>query len=552
MQRVFKLILPLVGKWKLWLNVFLGIFSGLCNFLFINLVTRVLAQIATGQYTIISRELLIVFSLVILLFIWTRRTLSLTIIQLSQLLFWSLRKQVLSLVLNADYQQLNSRRNKIYAAIVHDVSILTQTSLSIIDFFTALILVLSCLVYMAFISWVLFLVTLGVAIAGVAIYHFSTGKNLQQFAHARNLENKFLQHFDTILNGFKEIYMEPGKGKAIYEGKILDIADDTYQNNTIAFTGFLNNQIVGRVLFYILVAAILLIFSVSLHIKTDSIVSFVFTLLYLLGSLEMMMSLLPILARAKVAANHLIDLKDELENAHLNNSLPEKYISRAIFDQITITDLKFHYGEEESAFGIGPVNFYIRKGEVVFIYGGNGSGKTTFVHTVLGLHMPTAGEIRLNDTLINNDNYPDYRTAFSVVFSDFYLFNELYGVEAVDIEKWDYYLRLFELDGKVTLEGKQFSTTNLSTGQRKRLALIAVLMEEKPVLILDEWAADQDPYFRKKFYTEIIPALKKEDITIIAITHDDKYYSCADKLYKMDGGKLIAENVNIHESSFIA
>jgi putative ATP-binding cassette transporter len=111
---------------------------------------------------------------------------------------------------------------------------------------------------------------------------------------------------------------------------------------------------------------------------------------------------------------------------------------------------------------------------------------------------------------------------------------------------------LFELEGKVTLEGKLLSTTDLSTGQRKRLALIAVLLEERPVLILDEWAADQDPYFRKKFYTEIIPALKKEDITIIAITHDDKYYSCADELYKMDGGRLIAEHVNSHEPSYVA
>ncbi|MCW3465946.1 cyclic peptide export ABC transporter [Chitinophaga nivalis] len=552
MQRVLKLILPLAGKWKLGMNILLGIISGLCNFLFIHLVTRIIGEIATGQYTVISQQYLFIFALIILFFIWTRRTLSYSIIQLSQLLFWSLRKQILSQVLQADYRQLTDRKHKIYAALVHDVNVLTQTSLNIIDFFTASILVFSCLVYLGFISWILFLATLGVGIAGTAIYHLRTRKNLQQFAHARDLENKFLEHFDTILKGFKEIYMEPKKGKAVYEGKILGIADETCRDNTVAFTGFLNNQIVGRVLFYILVTVILLVFSVTLNIGTGKVVSFVFTLLYLLGSLEIMMSLLPTLARAKIAANHLVDLKEELEAARFSNPMAKQYISKAAFDQITVTDLTFHYSEAAGTFGIGPINFNARKGEAVFIYGGNGSGKTTFLHTVLGIHLPTAGEIRLNDALVNEDNYADYKTAFAVVFSDFYLFNELHGVDKVDEEKWTRYLRLFELEGKVTLEGTRFSTTALSAGQRKRLALIAALMEDKPVLVLDEWAADQDPYFRKRFYKEILPALKQEGITIIAITHDDKYYTCADKLYKMDGGKLMAEAVNMHESGFVA
>jgi putative ATP-binding cassette transporter len=209
--------------------------------------------------------------------------------------------------------------------------------------------------------------------------------------------------------------------------------------------------------------------------------------------------------------------------------------------------LEFYYGDHDKTFGIGPINFDVRKGEVVFIYGGNGSGKTTLIYSILGLCFPSGGMIRLNDTSINETNYADYRTAFSVVFNDFYLFNELIGVDDFDIDKWEYYIRLFELENKVTLEGRCFSTTDLSTGQRKRLALIAALMEEKPILVIDEWAADQDPYFRKKFYTQIIPLLKQDNFTIIAITHDDKYYYCADRLYKMDYGKLHPQSMDVHE-----
>jgi putative ATP-binding cassette transporter len=283
-----------------------------------------------------------------------------------------------------------------------------------------------------------------------------------------------------------------------------------------------------------------------LHIKSSETISFVFTLLYLLGSIETIMVLLPQLARAKIASNHLLELKSKLQKAVSYNPVSVRNLLKEDFEQITVNDLEFHYGEDDRAFGIGPVNLNIQKGDTIFIYGGNGSGKTTFVHTVLGLNVPTGGEIRCNGTLIDEEHYPDYRALFAVVFSDFYLFNEVLGVDNVDMDKWNYYIQLFELDGIVTMDGKTFSTTNLSTGQRKRLALISALLEEKPVLVIDEWAADQDPYFRKKFYTEIIPLLKDEGITVIAITHDDKYYQCADKLYKMDYGKLIEENAQVY------
>jgi putative ATP-binding cassette transporter len=552
MRRLLNLLLPQLGKAGLVKYATLSLLSGLWSFLFVNLVTQQISMLIAGEKNGMSKEYALLFTIVILFFIWTRKTLSTAIIGLSQNLFWSLRKKILAIVLKADYQQLMNRKTKIDSAMVSDVNTLTVTSMSLIDFFTSTILAVACLVYLATISVILFSITLAFAIIGILIYQYGTKRNAKSFERARDLEDGFITHFSSIIDGFKEIYIEPKKGKAIYEKKIIPIANEAFANNQKAFTGFLNIQITGQVLFYALIAAILVFFSTALHIKTGETVKFIFTLLYLLSSIETIMALLPGVIRARVASDRLMDLKTELEQAHFKNSVSEQIISKDEFESIQIKELEFKYEEQQKGFGIGPVNFEIQKGETVFIYGGNGSGKTTFIHTLLGIFKPTGGGITVNGMPVKEETYPEYKTLFSVVFSDFYLFNELLTTDQALTEKWDYYIRLFELKDKVKLEGNRFSTTNLSTGQRKRLALIAALLEEKPILVMDEWAADQDPYFRKKFYTELLPVLKEEGYTIIAITHDDKYYHCADKLFKMEEGKLIEETVLVYESNLVS
>lgn len=535
--------MPLFGKMKLVRFILLGILAGGLNFFFINSVTGYINTLVNHAPVSIDQLYLLRFAAIIVLIILTRRALSLGIIKSSQLLFWKLRKDILSAILDSDYQQLTSKRTDISTAIFRDVYILTEASMSIIMFLTSTVLAIACLIYLAYLSMILFAITLVIAMIGIAVYQLNGARNNALFEHGRVLENKFLENFNSLLNGFKEINMDRRKGNDIFDRKLEPISEEALQNNISAHAGFLRNQITGQVLFYILISSVLIILSVLLNIKAANVISFVFTLLYLLSSIETIMGTLPVMLRAKVSGAHLIDLKTDLEAHKVNNRLPSRYIRREDFDNLSVQNLEFHYPSESEPFHIGPVSLDIRKGDVTFIYGGNGSGKTTFIHVLMGVRLPSAGAIYLNDIQIGDGNYPEYKTLFSVVFSDFYLFNELVGIQHFNMERWQSYLQLFELEHKVKLENNAFSTTDLSTGQRKRLALIVALMEEKPILVLDEWAADQDPYFRKKFYTEIIPRLKEDDVTIIAITHDDKYYHCADKLYKMDYGKLIAERI---------
>jgi putative pyoverdin transport system ATP-binding/permease protein len=540
-KQLLNILLSVIGKRGIAKYIFLGFVSGFCSFLFINTITHVISIMVSGNLTLISVEYLLIFAFIVLIFIWARRLLALYSISIVQKIGWQLRMEILALVLKTNYEQVIPRKTNIQTAILSDVGALTNASMSTVDLFIQLIMTVSCLSYLAYISFILFVVTFITSAAGVAVYMYTSKKNMEGFEKARKQEDKFQANFNTILGGFKEIFMEPKKGNFIYKNRICVNANESYNQNISTLSALINNQIIGQVLFYILVTSILLIFSVVLKISPPNTVAFIFTLLYLSGSIEAIVQLLPNLMRAGIASNHLMDLRKDLEQIEKDPVLSSMPVFKKTFSQLNISQLGFKFTRDDKEFAIGPVSLSIKKGDIIFIYGANGSGKTTFINTLLGLYKPQTGKIVVDDTEVDENNFPEYRTLFSTVFSDFYLFDEIIGVDDLDFEKWEFYIQTFELDKKTSIQNGNFSNIDLSTGQRKRLALISALLEKKPVLVIDEWAADQDPYFRKKFYTEIIPSLKKEGTTVIAITHDDKYYYCADRLFKMDEGKLVEE-----------
>lgn len=521
----------------------LGISSGLLSFAFLTFLNYMIGQVLGEVYTQVNWLLVIAFAAIILLFIWARRELAYHIIRYSQNLFWKLRVEVLSVILRADYSQMQEQRGRIHSALVSDINVLTQAALSIIDFITSAVIVIACFSYMWWLSWELFLITLLTTLLGMGVYQLGAGRNARNFEQSRNLEDGFMHYFTAIVNGFKEIHLNPLKGEAILQRKITPISKHAFRTNADAFVGYLNNQITGQILFYSLISAILLIGSIMIEIETITTINFLFILLYLLGAIETLMILLPGLVRGQISINRLNTLKEDLAKEEYKNSIDKEKPAIADFENISIKGLQFKYTGKEQ-FGIGPIDFDLRKQEIAFVYGGNGSGKTTFIHALLGLLQPEEGSISFNGQELNGETYSRYKALFAVVFNDFYLFDEFFGNEDFDKEKALKYLKLFEMEDKVEMTDAGFSTTDLSTGQRKRLALIAALLEERPVLVLDEWAGDQDPYFRKKFYTEILPTIKADGFTILAITHDDKYYDHSDSIYKMEYGALLKEEPN--------
>jgi putative ATP-binding cassette transporter len=165
--------------------------------------------------------------------------------------------------------------------------------------------------------------------------------------------------------------------------------------------------------------------------------------------------------------------------------------------------------------------------------------KTTLIKILAGRYLPQKGKLLCDGQPIQPDLLDSYRQFFSTIFFDYYLFDDLIATDAATVKEANRYLTELQVAHKVTLHNGMFSTTDLSTGQRKRLALIHVFLERRPIVILDEWAADQDPSFRQTFYEQLLPAMKKQGKTLIVVSHDDRYFHTADRIIKMDAGQIV-------------
>jgi putative ATP-binding cassette transporter len=155
-----------------------------------------------------------------------------------------------------------------------------------------------------------------------------------------------------------------------------------------------------------------------------------------------------------------------------------------------------------------------------------------------GLIPLDAGQILADGVPLETGQTQDYRDKISAIFSDYHLSRRLYFIGDPDPARILTALERMEMQDKVTVRDGAFSTIDLSTGQRKRLAYVVAELDDKPVIVLDEWAADQDPHFRRIFYETLLPDLKARGKIVICVTHDDRWFHLADRVYRMNEGQI--------------
>jgi putative ATP-binding cassette transporter len=289
-----------------------------------------------------------------------------------------------------------------------------------------------------------------------------------------------------------------------------------------------------------LIGVILLLFPRWLSLSGESLTGYAFAMLYMIGPMWGLLGMVPTLSRGQVALEKIESLGLALDEGSREGGA-ERSVSQGA-QCVEFSNAVFSYdpkGEDERSFSLGPLNVMIRTGEVIFIIGGNGSGKSTFVKLLTGLYLPQRGQVTLNGDVIAPTNQDWYRQHFSAVFSDFYLFKKLLGLDPdLVANQADGWLATLRIRHKVTIQHGEYSTINLSQGQRKRLALVTAMLEDRPFYVFDEWAADQDPQYKEVFYGELLPQLRARGKGVIVVTHDDRYFHLGDRVLKLDEGKI--------------
>ena len=431
-------------------------------------------------------------------------------------------------------------RARVFASLNKEMETISQLAGPVVIAFQAAILLVFTLLYIAWLSVTAFVVfCAGMSIA-CFVYYINSKKLNEQLHEALNQENSLFDVITHMLDGFKEIKLNSAQGDALFT-QAQELSHGVAQIKTLTQTDMAKRFIFSQSTWYVLLA--LTVFLVPIFSPTYSAVVIKVTaaILFVIGPMTTLVSVVPLAASAEAAVENVYRLEKLLDDAASGEPGDEEAQVADEFSTIEFSDVRFRFSDnaDDSGFEVGPLNVTLAAGETVFVYGGNGSGKSTFLNLLTTLYRPDAGQITVDGKVLGRRNYASYRKLISAVFSDYHLFDCPMGAQGADPETVNSLFQLLEIENKVRLENGRFSTTDLSTGQRKRLALLICLLEDKPIFVLDEWAAEQDPDFRKKFYRELLPRFKQMGKTIIAVSHDEQYFDVADRILRMDYGRFV-------------
>ncbi|HYO62153.1 MAG TPA: cyclic peptide export ABC transporter [Pyrinomonadaceae bacterium] len=449
-----------------------------------------------------------------------------------------LSRQVLASPLRR-LEEIGSHR--ILATLTEDISAIINALLLIPLFCINVAVIAGCLVYLCWLSPSAFGLVAAFMLLGVGAFRLAVGRGMRFQKRGREETDTLFEHFRALTGGTKELKLHRRRREAFVSDVLRTTAASLRRHNFTAMLHFIAASSFGQVLFFVFIGTLLFVFPAVGQVSTETATAFIITVLYMMNPLDNLMNTFSNLSRAGVSLRKVEALGLSLAPPREADGAHTPEAPAPAFESLELSGVthSYHREKENSSFVLGPLDLTFRRGEVAFVIGGNGSGKTTFAKLLTGLYTPEAGEVRINGRPVTDETRDDFRQHFSVVFSDFYLFENLLGVEHPELDASAAgYLAQLQLDHKVKVADGRLSTTELSQGQRKRLALLVAYLEDRPVYVFDEWAADQDPLFKEVFYLQLLPMLKARGKTVVVISHDDRYFGVADRLVKLENGRL--------------
>ena len=507
----------------------------------LNTAAEQASQGADGQFWFLA-----LFAVAILAFAFTQHRLYVVATTTADLVVDSYRTRVVRLIRRCDLHAVERLgHGRVYGALTRQPQTVTQVADRLIMAGQSIILIIFTLGYLAILSmWavVLTFIVIGIAMAIYISKHAAVAAS--QKASERE-ENLLFETLTDIVDGFKEVRLHTARSHDVGE-TLEEVSGAVKRERRVSNDLFAQIVVLSQTTFYMLAGAMVFLLPAFGQEFSQDLLKTMVVSLFLIGPISLVVGAAAAVAMVTAACNDMNELEDELQKlagrAATGATLPA-------FDEVRLERISFEHHDEagQESFRLGPIDLTLKAGETLFISGGNGSGKSTLLRLLTALYRPVAGRILLDGRPLLTEEVEAYQSLFSTVFSDFHLFHRLYGMTGVDAATVDAMLRDVGLDRKVHFHDGRFDTLQLSTGQRKRLALVVALLERRPICIFDELAADQDPQFRRRFYEEFLPRLKAEGRTLVVVTHDDRYFGVGDRRIVMEEGRIADTVVDLSD-----
>jgi putative ATP-binding cassette transporter len=486
------------------------------------------------------------FLFALVLFMRAQQFVTITATAEIEAIIHKLRVRLMDLIRRSELLEIDKiGRSRIVAAVTSDTAVLTQASNMLCFTVQGAVLILFVGFYVAYLSIVAFLLTVVIVSGAATIFHYKNRRLSEQKGESAAWERRLFDRLTDFLDGFKEVRLNAARSD--------DLINDAMEVSKTAANIKIRTQaetfkmiVTSQISMYVLLGAVVFVApNLSDTLGGASIAKTTTALLFVVGACFGLVQSIPILLNANASADRIARLEQALQSTLVMDER-RAIIAPKRFERIEVRNIEFRYTDKfsDTVFKIGPIDFTLQSGELVFITGGNGSGKSTFLRVFSGLYPPDSGEILLDGRPVTDADRDEYRGLMSAIFFDYHLFQRLYGIPDADPAEVGRLLTQFRLADKTSLTNGEFRTLDLSGGQRRRLALIVSLLEKRPIMLLDEWTAEQDPEFRRKFYDELLPELMQAGATIVVITHDDRYL---DELHlparriKMDEGRIVEQ-----------
>ena len=437
----------------------------------------------------------------------------------------------------------NYDKGEIFAHFAVDVNQLVKTALSLINALQALVVLIFCLLYIAWLSEIGVFFILSSLALGISAYFYQYKKAREKQKSARTHEGRYIDAINKFLIGFIDLKLNSKKMSTALNKKaaLSNRARIEYAGSELDFH---KSFIVSKFLIFVVLSFSIMV--PSHWVTSESSIHFqiLTAMLFSIKPTEEIIDTTISLMRGSVALEKINTIDDVLLPFQRENENHKKFPRPEHSISLQNLVLEFSKNRENINFQLGPLNLWFKRGDIIFIVGGNGSGKTSLLKLISGLYQPSSGNIMVDTKKITDNNRQIYCENFSGLFSEFYLFDKLYDYEDLNLNDYRLWLQKFQLQGKVREDSGLIDPRNFSKGQIKRLALVFLLLEGRDIIAFDEFSADQDPQFCKYFYDELLYYLKLFGKTVFVISHDDRYFDRCDHLVKLNKGIVVEEKRN--------